>query len=185
MLLPRIQEMVGSNLDHKPDFPDWGSSWFSSIPPGKFLGQYLDYTSNLFFSHSLQFIVILSTDSFVKWTMAEGTASVCRLEQVALLAVWLAYFLTMDMQTVRSLTSVSFYKTTRRHTVSPRPATYVNIHWTYSAICQTYDFVRDSAVTQRPLSSRSSRNVRGAGQNVTSVVHEVCKCAGSSNNKFV
>jgi hypothetical protein len=86
MLLTLIQEMLNSNLDNKRDFPDWGFSWFSSVPPGKFLGQYLDYTPNFCFSHSLQIhdsviILVLSTDIIVEWSIAEGTPSVYRLEE--------------------------------------------------------------------------------------------------------
>jgi hypothetical protein len=35
-LLLYIQEVLGSNLFSETGYPDWGFSWFSSVPPDKF-----------------------------------------------------------------------------------------------------------------------------------------------------
>jgi hypothetical protein len=35
-LLLRIREFTGSNLGSEFVYPDWSSSWFFSVPPGKF-----------------------------------------------------------------------------------------------------------------------------------------------------
>jgi hypothetical protein len=59
----RIREVLGSNIGLETGYPDWGFSWFSSVPPGKCLANTLNlatttsfhilsYHYSLSFSHS-------------------------------------------------------------------------------------------------------------------------------------
>lgn len=41
--LARISEVPCSNLDRDIDYPDWGPSWLSSVPPEKFYGCTLNH----------------------------------------------------------------------------------------------------------------------------------------------
>jgi hypothetical protein len=51
-LLLRIREVQGSNLG----YPDWGFSWFSSVPPGKFWDSTLKLGNDRFLPHPFQYI---------------------------------------------------------------------------------------------------------------------------------
>jgi hypothetical protein len=59
-LLLCIQEVPGSNLNPETGYPDWGFSWFSSIPTGECQDSALKLGHDCFLLNPFQFIIHLS-----------------------------------------------------------------------------------------------------------------------------
>jgi hypothetical protein len=62
LLLLRISEVTGSNLDLDTGYPDWGVSSFSSVRPRKCRDSTLKLGHDRFPTHPFQFTIILSFD---------------------------------------------------------------------------------------------------------------------------
>jgi hypothetical protein len=62
-LLLRIREVSGSNLSPKTGCPDWGCSWFFSVPPGTCRYSTLTYATTDFFQILSNSLTITSFDA--------------------------------------------------------------------------------------------------------------------------
>jgi hypothetical protein len=54
-----IREVAGSNLSPDTSYPDWGCSWFSSVPPGEYQDSTLELGHDRFLQNPFQFIIHL------------------------------------------------------------------------------------------------------------------------------
>jgi hypothetical protein len=58
-LLLRIREVPRSNLGPETGYPNWGFSWFSSVPPGECRDRSLKLSHDRFLPNPFQFIIQL------------------------------------------------------------------------------------------------------------------------------
>jgi hypothetical protein len=71
-LLLHIWEVLGSNVE--TGYPDWGFSWFYSVPPGKFQGSTLKLGHDHSLQLPLQFIIHLSFDAtYIAWVTEKAS----------------------------------------------------------------------------------------------------------------
>jgi hypothetical protein len=59
LLLP-IQKLQGSNLGPETSYPDWGFSWYSSVPSGEFRDSTLKLGHDHFLQNPFHFVIHLS-----------------------------------------------------------------------------------------------------------------------------